>query len=329
MRRHTFSGVIGIVCAIAAAIAPERASPAAEVLRIASWNMEWLLTPATLQSLTPRCSHEGEEIAPDERVLPCDVAEKLARTAGDFAALRDYAHRLNADVVALQEVDGAAAARLIFPDYDFCFTKSRILQNTGFAFRRERHIAFRCDPDIRELGLRQGRLRYGAQATLFPATAQELHLLSVHLKSGCAAAPLTDRTDACRMLSAQVPVLERWIDAQAGSGRRFLMLGDFNRRLTQEPHHARDRYGRLLAFWPEINAGLPSGARLVNATAAEGYSKCHPRESFDAYIDHIVAGSLAAQHLNGSHATRVTYSEADWRRFRLSDHCPIAIDYHF
>jgi len=47
-----------------------------------------------------------------------------ARSAEDYAILRKYAKRLNADIVALQEVNGPKAARLVFPEaqYDFYFS---------------------------------------------------------------------------------------------------------------------------------------------------------------------------------------------------------------
>ncbi len=53
--------------------------------------------------------------------------------------------------IALQEADGADAARLVFPNYEFCFTGRKHVQNTGFAVRRG--VAFRCGPDDRELSL--------------------------------------------------------------------------------------------------------------------------------------------------------------------------------
>jgi hypothetical protein len=55
--------------------------------------------------------------------------------------------------------------------------------------------------------------------------------MSVHLKSGCFENASTSA--ACETLLAQVPVLEGWIDAAADGSMPFIVLGDFNRRLTQ------------------------------------------------------------------------------------------------
>ena len=76
--------------------------------------------------------------------MPCDVAHELARSGEDIAALRRYAQDLDADIVALQEVDGAEAARLVFPDYEFCFSGRVAVQNNGFAIRRG--LPFACGP---------------------------------------------------------------------------------------------------------------------------------------------------------------------------------------
>ncbi len=167
----------------------------------------------------------------DVRQVPCDVAFRLERSSRDFSMLASYARELDADVIALQETDGAEAARLVFPDYQFCFTGREHVQNTGFAIRRG--IAFRCGPDVRELSLGD-TLRRGKELTLFPGEPGEIRLLSIHLKSGCGSKPLAAAEKACRELARQAPALEAWIDTQAREGHRFAVLGDFNRDLLSE-----------------------------------------------------------------------------------------------
>ncbi len=68
--------------------------------------------------------------------------------------------------------------------------------------------------------------------------------MSVHLKSGCPAGPLTAEGRNCDLLSRQVAPLEAWIEEQARAGRRFGLLGDFNRRFSLEKGPARDAQGR-------------------------------------------------------------------------------------
>src|SRR6187402_3863210 len=156
-------------------------------LKIATWNLEWFMTPETLRALTPACTPADAPRDGARRSVPCDVAHELARSREDIAALKRHAHVLDADVVALQEVDGPEAARLVFPDYDFCFSGRIAVQNNGFAIRRG--LPFACGPDVFDLGLADD-VRRGVEVELYPGTARALRLLSVHLKSGCARDPI-------------------------------------------------------------------------------------------------------------------------------------------
>ena len=64
-------------------------SAQAAPLKLTTWNLNWFTTNAT----------------PTER--PADAPH---RTPSDIAALRTYADKLNADVIAFEEVDGATSA---------------------------------------------------------------------------------------------------------------------------------------------------------------------------------------------------------------------------
>ena len=198
------------------------------------------MTPETLRALTPACSPADAPRDGARRAVPCDVAHELARSREDIAALKRHARTLDADVVALQEVDGPEAARLVFPDYQFCFSGRVAVQNNGFAIRRG--LPFLCAPDLADLSMNDD-VRRGVELRLFPDTPQELRLLSVHLKSGCARDSLDSARPNCGVLARQVPVLERWIDAQAAENKPFAVLGDFNRDLRREPS-GRFRLGR-------------------------------------------------------------------------------------
>src|SRR5688572_4482754 len=101
---------------------PPNPAPAVQSLKIATWNLEWLMEPGTLRALRPACFGRSDTPAPGVRAIPCDVANELERSGEDFAALARHARTLDADVIALQEVDGVRAARLVFPDYEFCFS---------------------------------------------------------------------------------------------------------------------------------------------------------------------------------------------------------------
>jgi hypothetical protein len=73
-------------------------------------------------------------------------------------------------------------------------------------------------------------VRRGVVATFFPGTRQEFRSMSVHLKSGCPAGRSPPKAATATLLSAQIAPLEAWIDEEARAGRRFGVLGDFNRR---------------------------------------------------------------------------------------------------
>ncbi len=300
---------------------------AGETLELATWNLEWLMSPTTFDRLARSCVRD---YAGGKREIPCDIVEppprSMRRSSSDFAQLQEYARRLNADVIALQEVDGPSAAALVFPDYAFCFSRRSHVQNVGFAVRAG--IPFRC-ADYAALALGSDGLRWGAELTLFPGSRRQIQLLSVHLKSGCPSQVLTSRREDCRRLAEQVPVLERWIDARAAAGTPFAVLGDFNRRLARERHTARNRHGKLIAMWPELDDGDPAEADLTNVTWGQPYRACSLGEPYDDFIDHIVLSrSLAGRMVAGSFR-QLTYDRVDSRRARLSDHCPIAVTLRF
>jgi endonuclease/exonuclease/phosphatase family metal-dependent hydrolase len=298
------------------------ASAVRSELEIAAWNLEWLITPQALRALAKTCASDNA-MRPKGRYVPCDVVRDHDRSREDFAALASYARELDADVVALQEVDGEAAARLVFPNARFCFTQRSAVQNTGFAIRAG--IPFKCGPDFVELSL-DGFVRRGAYVTLYPNTPRELHLLSVHLKSGCPRKELDDTSDDdCGVLARQVPVLEKWIDRQAALGRRFAVLGDFNRDLQRERPPALNASGGQRAMWPEIDDASPAEADLVNAADGEAFRNCSPQQAHQGYIDYVLLSKTLGERRVPGSFQRITYSATDAARRKLSDHCPVAV----
>jgi len=283
-------------------------------LKIATWNLEWFMTAETLRALTPACSPADAPRDGARRAVPCDVAHEFARSGEDIAALKRHARNLDADVVALQEVDGPEAARLVFPDYQFCFSGRIAVQNNGFAIRRG--LPFACAPDLADLSMNDD-VRRGVELRLFPNTPQELRLLSVHLKSGCARDSLDSTRPSCGQLARQVPVLERWIDAQANDHKPFAVLGDFNRDLRREPSGP--------SVWAEIDDANPPEADLVNTAEGQAFQNCMPSQTFSGYIDYIVLGRQMAQGLVKDSFGRELFRPKDAQRRKLSDHCPVFI----
>jgi endonuclease/exonuclease/phosphatase family metal-dependent hydrolase len=283
-------------------------------LKLATWNLEWFMAPETLRALAPSCTGPDAPRDGARRSVPCDVAHELARSGEDIAAMRSYARELDADVIALQEVDGADAARLLFPDYQFCFSGRANVQNNGFAIRRG--VPFTCDADVADLSLNDA-VRRGVELRLFPDSPREMRLLSVHLKSGCARDSLDAARAGCADLARQVPALERWIDAQAGARRSFAVLGDFNRDLRREPP------GK--SVWADINDHDPPEADLVNTAEGQTFQNCMPSQTFSGYIDYIVLGHRMARGLVSESFGREIYRPKDAQRRKLSDHCPVFV----
>ena len=283
-------------------------------LKIATWNLEWFMKPETLRALTPACTPPDAPRDGSRRSVPCDVAHELTRSREDITAMRSYAETLDADIVALEEVDGADAARLLFHDYQFCFSGRVAVQNNGFAIRRG--LPFSCGPELTDLSMNDD-VRRGVELKMFPGTPQEFRLLSVHLKSGCSRDALDSTRAGCSILAHQVPILERWIDAQAKEHKPFAVLGDFNRDLRREPAGP--------AVWPDIDDADPPAADLVNTAEGQAFQNCMPSQTFSGFIDYIVLGRQMAQGLVPDSFGRVLFRPEDAQRRKLSDHCPVFI----
>jgi hypothetical protein len=289
-----------------------------EVLTLATWNAEWLIEPQAFDELARVCLGRGARAGGSQRTIPCDLVPGRRWSDADLARLRDFAATVQADVVALQEVDGPAAAARLFPGWSFCFTARRHVQNVGFAVRPG--VAHRCNPDYRALGLPEDDVRWGADLSLYPGEPREIRLLAVHLKSGCNRDPLTSDSDNCRMLQRQVPVLEAWIDARAGEGVPFAVLGDFNRRFDREFALGRDARGQIIAMWPELDDGQPPEADLVNPDDERPTEACRQQDPVRPAIDHLLLSATLGRAIVPGSYRMWTYPRSGSGE-RWPDHC--------
>jgi endonuclease/exonuclease/phosphatase family metal-dependent hydrolase len=260
-------------------------APRAAELKIATWNLNWLT------------SREGG--------LPDDVK---IRQPEDFDRLHDYAVELNADVIAIEEVDNAEIARRLFaPEtYSIHMSRDHVRQRVGIVVRRG--LAYDTNPDVTAIALDPiAHLRSGVDVTLHPASGP-IRLLAVHLKQGCQyLTPGRTPQTTCVTLMSQLDVVTQWIAARRDEGIPFLVMGDFNRGFDKN-----DQFIRKID-------GL---AALTRATA--GYtSPCWGHESF---IDHIFIGGAARDWVVPNSMRVLTYRETDpeWKE-RLSDHCPVSV----
>ena len=259
-------------------------------LRVATWNIQYL----------------------------SDLGERK-RQPEDYERLRQIAERLEADVIALQEVDDAFVEKVFGPDtYHLELSGRDSALKTGLAIRRGIHYERQANVTALDVG----DLRYGTHIEL-QVGSHRIDVLSIHLQAGCfshkedASSKAENASHrlktACRKLTAQVPILEDWIDRRLQDGRALLVLGDFNRRLTVEHDWV----------WRELADGEPAKIRLATAQEKPRCWDGYYRE----FIDHILVGPKTAQWL--SSFQEIVFSEATtmegrtvWEE-RLSDPCPL------
>ena len=279
--------VKNIVGAQEDAPATSPSAPAASLvrgIRLASWNMEWLDVPG--------------------RGLK-------SRTKSDYAQLAQHAARLEADVIAVQEVASELALALVFPpeQYGYHLAARGGSQRSGFVFKRGLPVV--KHPDLSELA--GEHLRAGADLGIRLGD-QELRLLSVHLKAFCVTGPINTKDRDCAQLKAQLPALESWVDARAREGVAFAVVGDFN-RLVADPKDE---------LWRDLDDGEPAELKLVQATPARR-AQC-TKESHQA-VDHVLLGGAASSWLTPGSFRELTYLRSDESpRVKLSDHCPLVIE---
>ncbi len=278
------------------------------------------------------------------------------------------------DLWAVSEVSGAQVFDEILgnkrSDYHVCITRQPEFQKVGFVWkkslggspqdcRQEDGLAVPDDPDLAEsvtatpLAREQRRLRAGMALTLV-LNSQPVTFMSLHLKSACVnpeperfagrtqpARPLTSTESACRLLRAQVPALEAWMEAVALRTPRFVILGDFNRKLHQEigrvaredgtsaaapidpPGQARSRIAYL---YPELNDGRPAAARTWLMKPAPRPPECR---GFSG-LDHIVLSLDLADLSNNRQRPSEKLGLARTSVGRMaSDHCPLSASLDF
>lgn len=267
-------------------------------LKVATWNVEHLAFPAS------------------EGCKPRDPKE--------IRKLQAYAGSLNADVVALQEVGSAKAVKQLFPEKNWeifvseradsepytCRGTSSTSTQQKVAFAVRKGLKVKSVSNFSELGLSRDGLRHGLELVLQSAFG-ELTLLNVHLKSGCFVDNYSrSKSQACKAFSKQAPILDKWIEAKETQQKPYIVLGDFNHRLSAP-------YNHLTRALANNENQLPSS--LENTT--KDVIGCHPY--YPAPIDHILVG-----HMNGptfNKKVKVHHFENMEPKAMLSDHCAMSL----
>ncbi|WP_164860758.1 endonuclease/exonuclease/phosphatase family protein [Parasedimentitalea marina] len=319
------------------------ATSIADELRIATWNIANL-------------HHETGVPLRDRATAREDI---------DYERLSNTATGLNADIILLQEIGSPAALARVFPVSNYHLIISDRYQEgdenkppnerdifTAVAISKDRFASappvttehafslthFDIDRDTKELTARPTR---AAMVIDLKIGGQEVKLIGLHLKSSChqySLFPIEDqnffnekpfgsRFD-CRTLTAQLAILENWVEAQKETGRDVILAGDFNRRMnevTRNPTRYED-------FWGALNDGNPNGISLTKGPEGKD-TVCWPKHTsrFDENIDFIVVdddllaggADIDFEKLSLGHDDDPLY--ADYEKQRLSDHCPVVV----
>jgi endonuclease/exonuclease/phosphatase family metal-dependent hydrolase len=253
-------------------------------IKLATWNLMWL--DANIKS------------------------GKVKRTKEDYQALQRYAQKLNADVIAVQEVESVNALKRVFAPEIYNFEVSGRVSNQRTGFVIKKGLQYKRNPDCTSLSIGNPRLRRGVDISLKVGN-QNIRMLSVHLKAGCFEGNLA-RSKTCKKLTTQLSILEDWMDDRYRDGTPFVVLGDFNRRINTTD-----------AFWMELNDNEPKGLSLKTATMGEN-PQCQEGE-YNTFIDHIITGPQITKLISGGSFKELVYAQSHTTSFKLSDHCPISI----
>ena len=302
-------------------------------------------------------------------VAPCNAYKLSARkfSAGGLAlyddkldGLRETIERLiddhGVDVIAFQEVRSVEAIQTILGGhaarFDTCVAAHTAFQTVGFAWRKTVTATPGQCSDIPSLAIKEKptdptslrMLRPGLELRVTIA-GKPVTFMNVHLKSACAnlvtgggfaGRELTDPDAACQVLNRQVAPLEDWIEKVESAAARFVLLGDFNRRLDQEahrrvPHNQVRQDGTPPAspnrlgpdgnvssrfLWQEISDGKPSLFQIALAPAVTGCTGF-------VGLDHIlISRAVRDRQSEPLSSLKVPVVRKPRQVIQTSDHCP-------
>ena len=260
----------------------------ADVIRVATWNIENLR----------ETSGEG----------------KNPRYEQDYRRLGKYVKLLDADIVALQEIENEAVLRRVFDPklYRFFISTRQAKSRRRTAFAVKQEIPVKRYQDLFSGPERRGVLRHGVDIEI-TVNERSIRFLSVHLKALCPEHPLTREGKACKYLASQIFTLQEWVNQKISNGTPFIVMGDFNHPMS----------GRYDSFWSQINDGELNGDNLVRAT--DGFSsKCWDGRR-SVYVDHIIYDIQVKKWVVAGSFKQLLYEEPGRMKKLLSDHCPISV----
>jgi endonuclease/exonuclease/phosphatase family metal-dependent hydrolase len=298
-------------------------------------------------------------------LAPCNAYRNAANppTAADYAqkmaGLRATVEKLideGNQVIAFQEVKSDAVIRAVLGKHEanfaVCAAPHNAFQTIAFAWDKRAtsrpgvctprpELSVKDDPN----GSNDRVLRPGLALQL-EVGGKPLTIMNVHLKSSCAnladfqqykGRKLTDMDSHCRIFNRQVAPLEAWIESVEAASPRFILLGDFNRRIDEEaeakidpkmvradgsdpasaPKLDAQGYTTSQVLWQEISDGKPS---LFQVPLGSKDASC---KGFTG-LDHIVVSPAlyALQDPASFSSRKVGVVELPGQKIESSDHCP-------
>ncbi|MCG3864666.1 MULTISPECIES: endonuclease/exonuclease/phosphatase family protein [unclassified Photobacterium] len=268
--------------------------------------------------------------------------QEVKRTQQDYTILKQIFLTYEPDILAFQEVNDAASLYRIVPNDQYeIFMSSRIKnkddifngsnQFTGFAVKK--HLAVKTYPDITTLSSPaialekkhfKQKLRYGA-AIKVTLNQHDIVIVSVHLKSGCfSPKQLTKKhKKSCQTLDLQRILLQQWINQQEMKKQPFILIGDFNHRISLNT--ANDTTHFLSRSNPQSTIKwLTKNVKGNCLTKRIKNNKPYYRR-----YKHLIDHGYSSNSFHVTSVQQIPYSPQQVEHNQLSDHCPIIFDLNF
>jgi len=291
------------------------------------------LLAGALLVLLSSCSSKVHLVAWNMEHLAENIGEGcLPREESDYKAMRVFAAGLEADIVALQEVESVKAVARVFSEEDWNIIVSdrpasraydcrgngqkSTQQRVGLVMRKG--LEYEEVGGFKELALDREGLRYGLVAKVIRGK-DTLEVMSIHMKSGCFVEDYSaSNRKACETFEQQVPILDAWMEKRLKAGKPFVVLGDFNHRIANPSNK----------FWQDLTE--MEGKTVVLRNSMKELRGCHPK--YPEPIDHILMGAGAENwQIEGSETVYYFRGKAHsmTEDDMLSDHCPIGVTLKF
>jgi exonuclease III len=264
----------------------------AEALLFASWNMNKLTHPSVGGS---------------------------TRSQSDIRMLSRASEKIDADIVALQEVGSARIARDVFGsgyEYYMAEKDDRGLR-VGFAVRAGVSVSKSYQYTL--LAKEGGRM--GVDLTVEGDDGRPVRILNVHLAEGCEESTLPNKsTPSCRVMSNQAKSLDQWVRYRKEEGIPFMLVGSFSRYLGAEQV---DPYPGLLSLFNAQYEQFVDGLTTASGDKRPG---CWNYSRPD-FVDHFLLDPKMAKMVRAESFRESTISGSGkgGKKTAFSDHCPIKL----